>query len=186
MTHFKTALAAAVETFRGTEALEEKIVEAAGLIERCLLGGGKLLLCGNGGSAADAAHIATEFVVRFKEHRKAYPAIALTVDGGLMTAVGNDYEFQEIFARQVEAYGRKGDVLVVISTSGKSRNLLTAVEEARRHEVTTIALLGRTGGFTKGAADLEMVVAGEETARIQEAQKFLLHVICEMVDAKLT
>ncbi len=186
MTHFKTSLAAAIETLQKTEALEEKIVEAAGLIERCLLGGGKLMLCGNGGSAADAAHIATEFVVRFKEDRKAYPALALTVDGGLMTAVGNDYEFNDVFSRQVEAFGRKGDVLVVISTSGKSRNLLAAVEEARRHGVTTIALLGRTGGFTKGAAELEIVVEGDETARIQEAQKFLLHVICELVDAKLT
>ncbi len=185
MTHFKTSLAAAIETFQATEALEGKIVEAAGLIERSLLNGGKLMLCGNGGSAADAAHIATEFVVRFKEDRKGYPAMALAVDGGMMTAVGNDYEFQDVFARQVQAFGKKGDVLVVISTSGKSRNLLDAVEEARRHEMTTIALLGRTGGFTKGAAELEIVVAGDETARIQEAQKFLLHVICEMVDAKL-
>lgn len=185
MTHFKNSLAAAVETFQALEPHEDKIVEAAGIIGNTLNAGGKLMLCGNGGSAADAAHIATEFVCRFKEDRRGYPAMALTVDGGLMSAVSNDYEFQEVFARQVQAFGKKGDVLIVISTSGKSRNLLDAVEEARRHEMTTIALLGRAGGFTKGAAELEIVVEGEETARIQEAQKFLLHVICEMVEEKL-
>ncbi len=185
MTHFKTSLAAAVETFQALESHEDKIVEAAGIISGALTAGGKLMLCGNGGSAADAAHIATEFVCRFKEDRRGYPAMALAVDGGLITAVGNDYEFQEIFSRQVQAFGRKGDVLVVLSTSGKSRNLLDALEEARRHGVATISLLGRAGGFTKGAAELEIVVDGEETARIQEAQKFLLHVICELVEEKL-
>ena len=185
MTHFKTSLAAAIETFQATEALEEKVVEVAEIVGRALLDGGKLMLCGNGGSAADAAHIATEFVCRFKEDRRGYPAMALTVDGGLLTAICNDYEFQEVFARQVQAFGKKGDVLIVISTSGKSRNLLDALEEARRQGMKTIAMLGRTGGFTKGAAELEIVVDGEETARIQEAQKFLLHVICELVEGKL-
>ncbi|MGC1480228.1 MAG: SIS domain-containing protein [Chthoniobacterales bacterium] len=185
MTRFKTSLQAAVETLQATGSLEEKVVEVAELVGRALLDGRKLLLCGNGGSAADAAHIATEFVCRFKEDRKGYPAMALTVDGGLMTAVGNDYEFQEIFARQVQAFGGKGDVLIVISTSGKSRNLLDALEEGRRQGMSTVALLGRTGGFTKGAAELEVIVEGEDTARIQEAQKFLLHVICEMVEEKL-
>lgn len=186
MTHFKKSLAAAIETMQAAEVHEGKIVEVAAVIEKALLTGNKLMLCGNGGSAADAAHIATEFTCRFKGDRRAYPAMALAADGGLITAISNDYDFQEVFSRQVEAFGKKGDVLLVISTSGKSRNLLDAIEEARRREMTTIALLGRAGGFTKGAAEIEILVDGDETARIQEAQKFLLHVICEMVDEKLT
>ncbi len=185
MTHFKKSLDAAVETFESLAALEEKVVLASSVILAALLGGRKLMLCGNGGSAADAAHIATEFVCRFKGDRRPYPAMALTVDAGLLTAISNDYSYQEVFARQVKAFGGKGDVLVVLSTSGKSRNLLDALEEARRLDLQTIALLGRAGGFTKGAAELEIIVEGDDTARIQEAQKFLLHVICEMIDEKL-
>ncbi len=185
MTPFKRSLSAAVKTFESLGALEEKITASADVMLEALLAGNKLLLCGNGGSASDAAHIATEFVCRFKGDRRPYPALALTVDGGLLTAICNDYAYQEAFARQVQAFGKPGDVLVVISTSGKSRNLLDALEEARRHDIRTIALLGRAGGFTKGAAELEIIVEGDDTARIQEAQKFLLHVICELLEEKL-
>jgi len=185
MTHFKKSLKNAVETLHGVAAHEATLVRVADLLEKAFLAGNKLLICGNGGSASDAAHISTEFVCRFKDDRRPYPALALNVDAGLLTAVSNDYAYQDAFARQVKAFGQKGDVLVVISTSGKSRNLLDAIEEARRRGVHTVALLGRQGGFTKGAADIEIIVEGAETARIQEAQKFLLHVLCELLEERL-
>jgi D-sedoheptulose 7-phosphate isomerase len=111
--------------------------------------------------------------------------MAFTVDAGLLTAIGNDYDFTELFARQVAAFGKPGDVLIVLTTSGKSRNILVALEEASRRGVKTIAFLGKGGGFTKGAANLELIVPGAETARIQEAQKFLLHVFCEIIEERL-
>jgi phosphoheptose isomerase len=185
MTHFQRSLKSAVETLQGAAGHEPSLLKAADMLEKAFLAGKKLLICGNGGSASDAAHISTEFVCRFKGDRRPYPAMALTTDAGLLTAISNDYAYQEAFARQVKAFGQKGDVLVVISTSGKSRNLLDAIEEARRAGVHTIALLGRQGGFTKGAADLEIIVEGAETARIQETQKFLLHVLCELLEERL-
>ena len=185
MTHFKRSLKDAVETLQAVAVHEPAVLEAAAALEKAFLAGNKLLICGNGGSASDAAHISTEFVCRFKDDRRPYPALALNSDAGLLTAISNDYAYQEAFARQVKAFGKKGDVLLVISTSGKSRNLLDAIEEARRQGVRTIALLGRQGGFTKGAADIEIIVEGAETARIQEAQKFLLHVICELLEERL-
>src|SRR4051812_28294413 len=126
--------------------LDQQMRRAADAIEKCLASGNKLLVCGNGGSAADAAHFATEFVVRFTSDRPAYPAICLTGDAGLLTAAGNDYGFEEIFARQIAAFGRSGDVLVCLSTSGNSRNVQRAVEEAKARGVVTIAFLGRDGG----------------------------------------
>jgi D-sedoheptulose 7-phosphate isomerase len=185
MTHFKRSLKSAVETFQALAAHEPTLLEVADLLEKTFLSGGKLLICGNGGSASDAAHISTEFVCRFNGDRRPYPALALNVDAGLLTAISNDYAYQEAFARQVKAFGQKGDVLIVISTSGKSRNLLDAIEEARRAGVHTVAILGRQGGFTKGAAEIEIIVEGAETARIQEAQKFLLHVLCELLEERL-
>lgn len=161
------------------------LLRAAETVLSALKSGQKLLLCGNGGSSSDAAHIATEFSCRFIGDRRPYPAIALGVDGGLLTAIGNDYDFVDVFSRQVHAFGRQGDVLVALSSSGKSRNVLSAIGEARRRGLFTIALLGRDGGFTKGASDLEIIVPGTSTARIQEAQKFLLHVLCELVEEKL-
>lgn len=185
LTHFQSSLAEAEETFASLRALEEPLAEAAGIVLAALTSGHKLLFCGNGGSAADAAHIATEFTCRFKEDRRPYPALALNADGGLLTAIGNDYAFQEIFCRQVQAFGQEGDVLVALTTSGKSRNVLSALEEARRRKMHTICFLGKGGGFTAGAADVELVVAGQVTARIQEAHKFLLHVLCEIVEKDL-
>ncbi len=185
MSHFKQSLKDAIASLEALKAHEAVTLEIAGVIEAAFLAGHKLLLCGNGGSASDAAHIATEFTCRFKEDRRPYPALALNVDAGLLTAISNDYSYQEAFARQVRAFGQEGDVLLVISTSGKSRNLVDALEEARRRKMRTIALLGRQGGFTKGAAEIEVIVEGTETARIQEAQKFLLHVICELLEERL-
>lgn len=185
MSHYRTSLAAARDTLVSLEPLEAPLVRLAGVVLDALVAGRKLMICGNGGSASDAAHIAAEFVCRFVGDRRPYPALALGVDGGLLTAIGNDYEFHDAFARQVAAFGQTGDVLIGMSSSGKSRNILSAIEEAKRRGMITAALLGRDGGFTKGAADVEIIVPGSSTARIQEAQKFLLHVMCEMVEEKL-
>jgi phosphoheptose isomerase len=156
------------------------------LVAACLTNGNKMLVCGNGGSAADAAHFATEFVVRFAKDRRAYPAICLTSDGGLLTAAGNDYGFDEIFARQVAAFGLEGDVLIVLTTSGKSKNVRRALEEAKSRKLQTIAFLGRDGGSTIGLADVDLLVASDSTARIQEAHQLLLHVLCEICETRLS
>jgi phosphoheptose isomerase len=165
--------------------LEEKITQAAALVQACLLGGGKLLACGNGGSAADVSDFTTEYVCRFSGDRPAFPAINLTPDGSLLTATGNDYGFENIFARQVSAFGKPGDLLIAVSTSGHSKNILRALEEAGRLQLKSIALLGKDGGSAKGMATVELIVANQVTARIQEAHKFLFHVICELVEPAL-
>jgi D-sedoheptulose 7-phosphate isomerase len=184
-TPFQKSLAEVLELFEELRALEPRTVEAAGLVARCLESGGKLLTCGNGGSAADSAHFATEFTCRFSSDRRPFPAIPLACDAGLLTAISNDYSFQDVFSRQVWAFGKPGDVLLAFTTSGKSRNILSAIEEARRRGLHTVAFLGKGGGFAVGAADVELLVPGKVTARIQEAHKFLLHVICEMVEGEL-
>jgi phosphoheptose isomerase len=181
----KNAVAAAEETLRSLLHLDAQLAKAADLIEQCLRGGNKLLVCGNGGSAADASHFATEFVVRFMKDRPAYPAICLTGDGGLLTAAGNDYGFDEIFARQVAAFGLAGDLLICLTTSGKSRNVERGLEEAKARKLKTIAFLGRDGGSTIGMADVDLLVRGDLTARIQEAHQLLLHVLCETVESRL-
>jgi len=185
MSQFITSLQSLQEVLQGLAPLQGVLEKAAAIAGDALLAGNKLLFCGNGGSASDSAHIATEFTCRFKEDRRPYPAMALTVDGGLMTAIGNDYEFSQLFARQVAAFGKPGDVLIALTTSGKSRNILAALEEARNHGMKSIVFLGKKGGFTTGAADIELIVPGIETARIQEAQQFLLHVLCEIVEERL-
>ncbi|PWT82970.1 MAG: phosphoheptose isomerase [Acidobacteria bacterium] len=182
----KKAVAAAKETLQSLLDLDAHLAKAADLIEQCLRAGNKLLVCGNGGSAADASHFSTEFVVRFMKDRPAYPAICLAGDGGLLTAAGNDYGFDEIFARQVAAFGLPGDVLVCLTTSGKSRNVERALQEAETRKLKTIAFLGRDGGSTIGMADVDLLVGGNSTARIQEAHQLLLHVLCEVTEARLT
>lgn len=179
------AIRASTETTRSLEQLEGDLGRAADLIEKCLRAGNKLLVCGNGGSAADAAHFATEFVVRFASDRRAYPAISLTGDGGLLTAAGNDYGFDEIFARQVAAFGKENDVFICLTTSGNSKNVMRALGEAKARKLKTIAFLGRDGGSTKGIADIDLMVRGDSTARIQEAHKLLLHVLCETMESRL-
>jgi len=181
----KSAVAAAKETLQSLVLLEGQVEKAADLIEECLRGRNKLLVCGNGGSAADASHFATEFVVRFMKDRPAYPAICLAGDGGLLTAAGNDYGFDEIFARQVAAFGLPGDLLICLTTSGKSRNVERALQEAKARKLKTIAFLGRDGGSTIGMADVDLLVRGDLTARIQEAHQLLLHVLCETVESRL-
>jgi D-sedoheptulose 7-phosphate isomerase len=182
----KTAIEAASETLRSLLNLDSQVARAAELIEQSLRAGNKLLVCGNGGSAADASHFATEFVVRFMKDRPAYPAICLAGDGGLLTAAGNDYGFDEIFARQVAAFGLPGDILICLTTSGKSRNIERALQEAKARKLKTIAFLGRDGGSTIGMADVDLLIRSDTTARIQEAHQLLLHVLCEVVEAGLS
>lgn len=179
------AIVAANQTLQSLFDLDAQVAKAADLIEESLRAGNKLLVCGNGGSAADASHFATEFVVRFTKDRPAYPAICLSGDGGLLTAAGNDYGFDEVFARQVAAFGLQGDVLICLTTSGKSRNVERALEQAKAHKLKTIAFLGRDGGSTIGMADVDLLVRSESTARIQEAHQLLLHVLCETIESRL-
>jgi D-sedoheptulose 7-phosphate isomerase len=166
-------------------ALESTIEAAAEMIAAALLSGHKLLACGNGGSAADASHLTTEFVARFDRERRAYPAISLATHGGDLTAIGNDYSFADLFVRQVQAYGRPGDVLAVFTTTGNSENVCRALVAAKDLSVKTIAFLGRDGGKCAGLADVELLVRGKVTARIQEGHKFLLHTICELAEEQL-
>jgi D-sedoheptulose 7-phosphate isomerase len=172
-------------TIRACAVLEPQVQRSADLIFNCLTNGRKLLVCGNGGSASDATHLATELLCRFMEHRRPYPALSLTANGEFMTAVCNDYSADEIFSRQVWGLGQKGDVLLAITTSGKSRNVLLALQKARELGMESVALLGRDGGFTKGIATVDILAPGPDTARIQEAHKLIFHVICELVDARL-
>ena len=179
------AIQDAVRTTRSLGALEKPLHQAAKLVLQCLTTGHKLLVCGNGGSASDATHLATEFLCRYRDDRRPYPALSLTANGEFMTAVCNDYQADEIFARQVWGLGQKGDLLIAFTTSGKSRNVLRALEEANRKKMPSICFLGRDGGFTKGMATLDLLVPGTSTARIQEAHKLLFHVLCETVDQQL-
>src|SRR5215475_5606075 len=181
----KSAIAAAMETLQSVLDLDAQVSRAADLIGECFRTGNKLLLCGNGGSAADASHFATEFVVRFTKDRRALPAICLASDSGILTAAGNDYGFDEIFARQVAAFGVRGDVLICLTTSGKSKNLIRALEEAKARQFKTIAFLGRDGGSTVGIADIDLLVPSDSTARVQEAHQLLLHVLCETIESRL-
>ena len=174
-----------VRTLESLRNLEQEVTRATGLIEECLRAGNKLLVCGNGGSAADASHFATEFVVRFTKDRRAFPAICLASDSGILTAAGNDYGFDEIFARQVGAFGVPGDVLICLTTSGNSKNVVRALQEAKARQIKTIAFLGRDGGSTVGIADLDLLVKSDSTARVQEAHQLLLHVLCEMTESGL-
>ncbi|HSU86784.1 MAG TPA: SIS domain-containing protein [Chthoniobacterales bacterium] len=179
------SIRAARDTFASLRELAVPVSKAVEAIVECLCAGRKLLVCGNGGSAADGADFSAEFGCRFVADRRPYPALNLAQGGSLMSAIGNDYGYDEVFARQVAGLGGKGDVLVAISTSGNSKNILRALEEGKKRGLTTVALLGRGGGPAAGMAQIELVVRSETTARIQEAHKFLLHVICGLVDARL-
>jgi phosphoheptose isomerase len=164
----------------------QAVLAIADTISRALAAGGKVLACGNGGSAADAQHFAAELVGRFTKERRALPAVALTTDSSVLTSIGNDYGFERVFSRQVEALGRPGDVLAAISTSGRSANVLAAVSAAKAQRITTVALTGGDGGPIGRAADLHLNVPSPSAARAQEVHRTLLHVICELVEATLT
>jgi phosphoheptose isomerase len=185
MTLLQRAIEESVVATRALGTLEQPLKRAAKLVLKCLTSGHKLLVCGNGGSASDATHVATEFLCRFCEDRRPYPAISLTANGEYITAVCNDYHADEIFARQIWGLGARGDLLIAFTSSGKSRNVLRALEEAKRKKMKSICFLGRDGGFTKGVATVDLLAPGVSTARIQEAQTLLFHVLCETVDRNL-
>ena len=174
--------------YQSAEALSKPIAEAVHAIMACITSGGKVLACGNGGSAADAQHFSAEFVGRFERDRPELAAIALTCDTSIITAIANDYDFNVIFSRQVRALGQPGDVLLAISTSGNSGNVLAAIEAAHEREMVVIGLTGRGGGKMNQAlrdTDVHICVPHERTARVQEVHILALHCICDAVDAQL-
>jgi D-sedoheptulose 7-phosphate isomerase len=170
------------------EMLAPAIARAAGALTECLLADGKILACGNGGSASDAQHFAAEMVGRFERERPELPAISLATDTSILTAVGNDYSFEQIFAKQVRALGAKGDVLLAISTSGNSGNVVAAIEAAREREMRIVALTGKGGGRIAGMLaenDVHLCVPHDRTARIQEVHLLTIHCLCDAVDIAL-
>jgi D-sedoheptulose 7-phosphate isomerase len=182
----------AEKVFAATIALHERMranlgpaLMAAQAMSGALAGGHKLLVFGNGGSAADAQHLSAELVGRFQVERAALPAMALTVDTSVLTSVANDYSYKQVFARQIEALGQPGDVAVGISTSGESPNVVAGLQAARARGMKTIALTGRDGGTVGPAAEIHVNVPDENTARVQEVHRTLLHVMCEVIESDL-
>jgi D-sedoheptulose 7-phosphate isomerase len=166
--------------------MQDQIQTLGETLVTCLQGGNRIFLCGNGGSAADAQHIAAEMVCRFETQRRALPAIALTTDTSALTAIGNDFGFDQVFARQVEALARPGDILIALSTSGHSRNVVAAVEAARSNGVICVGLLGGDGGVLNTLVDHPLVIPAAVTARIQECHILVGHIWCAMIDAAFT
>jgi|TARA_B110000037_G_scaffold3019_1_gene3429 D-sedoheptulose 7-phosphate isomerase len=165
--------------------ISQNIEIAADLIAKSLTSGGTIFWCGNGGSAADSQHIAAEFVGRFKKDRRPLRSIALTTDSSVLTCVANDYSYEEIFSRQLDALGRDGDILVAITTSGKSENIKQALIQAQNMGIKTIGLLGKKGGECKDYSDISLIVPSDITARIQETHILIEHLLCELVEHKL-
>lgn len=167
------------------DALQPALLQLGQTLMSCWSQGGKVLTAGNGGSAADAMHLAEELVVRFHKNRKALAAISLT-DPTVLTCCANDFSFEQVFSRQIEALGNPGDVFLGFTTSGNSPNIVRAVETARQKQLTTVAFLGKDGGALRGRCDIELLVPANNTARIQEAHQLLFHVLCEWIDSELT
>lgn len=188
-TRIQQHFAASIETKqRALEQLQEPIIAAAQRVFDTVQSGGKILSCGNGGSAGDAQHFSSEMLNRFELERRGLPAIALTTDTSTLTSIANDYSYERVFARQIEALGRKGDTLLAISTSGHSANVNRAIEAAHGCGMCIIALSGKAGGDMKGllqAGDTELRVPADSTARIQETHLLLIHCICDLVDQML-
>ena len=178
----KSELEGHLATIKATFALEADIKKACETAVATLKAGGKILLCGNGGSAADAQHIAAELTGRYKTERGALAGIALTTDTSALTAIGNDYGYEFVFSRQLEALGREGDLFIAISTSGNSGNVLKALELARKIGIKTIGLSGRTGGAMNELCELNLVVPSNDTPRIQEMHIMIGHIICQAID----
>jgi D-sedoheptulose 7-phosphate isomerase len=174
--------------YAAAEVLSKPIADAVSALVGCITSGGKVLTCGNGGSAADAQHFAAEFVGRFERERPGLAAVALTTDSSILTAIGNDYDFNSIFSKQVQALGAPGDVLLAISTSGNSANVIAAIEAARAKEMVVISLTGHKGGKMRELlteTDVLICVPHERTARIQEVHLLVVHCLCDAVDLQL-
>jgi D-sedoheptulose 7-phosphate isomerase len=181
---FEECLESSTRTLQALTDIRPAIDAAAVLILNTLRGGGKILTAGNGGSAAEASHFATELSGRYSKNRRGLPALALSADGSLVTCVANDYGYEAAFARPLSALGRPGDLLVAFTSSGNSPNILAALRTARDLRIGTLAFLGRGGGNTRGVADVELVVPGSRGAAAQEAHLFLIHYFCELIDAE--
>jgi len=164
---------------------DKKVSEAIRYQIEALRKGNKILIAGNGGSAADAQHFAAELVGRFMMERKGIPAIALTTDSSILTSIGNDYGFDRIFSRQVEALGNQGDIFIALSTSGNSNNIISAVNEASQKGLITIGLLGKDGGKLADICDLSIVIPNNTTARVQEMHIMTIHLMCEIIEKEL-
>lgn len=174
-----------VRTLEALTSLRPQIDRAGEMILRTLKDGHKLLLCGNGGSAAEAQHFATELVGRYFKTRRPLPAVGLTADGTLLSCIGNDFKFDEVFARQLEGLAQPGDLVVVFTSSGNSANIVRALEAADRLKLESLAFLGRGGGQCKGLATCELIIPGTSGRTAQEAHLVLIHFFCELIDAKL-
>lgn len=171
-----------IETERHVHSLASKIAESAKIMIHSLKGGNKILICGNGGSASQSQHFAGELVGRFEAERVALPCISLTTDTSIITAMSNDYGFNFAFERQIKAIGKKSDVLIAISTSGNSENIIRAVEQAKLDEIKVITLLGRDGGKMKENGDINIIIPGTNTARIQESHLLILHIFAKLIE----
>jgi D-sedoheptulose 7-phosphate isomerase len=167
------------------EQLGDLVVTVATVLSRALRGGGVIYWCGNGGSASDSQHLAAELVGRFRKDRRPLGSVALSSDTSVLTCVANDFGYQKIFSRQIESLGRRGDVLVAISTSGNSMNVVEAVKSARQAEITTIGLLGGSGGMLRELVDYPMLVPSTFTARIQESHILIGHILCDLIEINL-
>lgn len=181
----KSMIQESIETKRLTQALAPQIEKVVKLIVNALKNNKKILIAGNGGSATMSSHIAAEFVGRYKIERKGLPAISLTSDLAAITAIGNDYGFDSIFERQLEALAKSDDIFIALSTSGNSKNLIKAVEAAKRLNVHVVGLLGKDGGKLKNTSNVEIIIPSDNTPRIQETHLMILHIICELVDKEL-
>src|SRR5687768_8522250 len=179
---FDATLAETIRTFQALTTIRPAIDRAGQMILETLQSGGKLLICGNGGSAAEAAHFATELVGRYAKTRCSLPAIALSSDGSLLSCIGNDFGYDQVFARQVAGLAQRGDLLVVLTSSGNSANIIAALHEAKKREVESIAFLGREGGQAKGLASCDLIMPGKSGGAAQEAHLFLIHHFCELID----
>lgn len=171
------------------DTLPDAIERAAGSMINCLRQGGKVLACGNGGSAADAQHFAAELINRFETERQALASVALTTDSSTLTSIANDYDFRQVFARQVEALGNRGDCLLAISTSGNSGNVVAAIKKAQEKEMSVVALTGKDGGEIAGLLsgnDVEIRAPSDNTARIQEVHLLVIHALCGALDTSFT
>lgn len=187
MKNYSDLISSSIKVKKKLIKLEKKIASAIEIMTETISNGGKIMICGNGGSAADAQHLAAEFIVRLrpKVNRKAIPVLSLAMETSSLTACGNDYSFSDIFSRPFNAFSNKEDLLIVISTSGNSKNILKVLKDSRRKNVRSISLLGSNGGRAKGIADLDIIVPSKVTARIQECHIMLGHFIFEQTENNL-
>lgn len=179
---FEASLAESTRTLQALTTIRPAIDEAARLILETLRHDKKLLICGNGGSAAEAAHFSTELVGRYQKNRSSLPAIALSSDGSLVTCIGNDYGYEQVFARQIAGLAHPDDLVVVLTSSGNSANIIAALQEAAKLGLRSVAMLGRGGGKAKGLATCDLIMPSESGAACQEAHLFLIHHFCELID----